>query len=75
MPIFKDGRLIAWSAMFGHMTDVGGKVPGIAADRCPADLRGRRVASRRSRSIKKDVLQEDVLNLILHNCRLPHWNR
>ncbi len=28
MPMFKDGRVIAWAAMFGHMTDVGGKVPG-----------------------------------------------
>ena len=28
MPVYKDGRVIAWSAMFGHMTDVGGKVPG-----------------------------------------------
>ena len=28
MPVYKDGRIIAWSAMFGHMTDVGGKVPG-----------------------------------------------
>jgi len=27
-PIFKDGRLISYAAMFGHMTDVGGKVPG-----------------------------------------------
>ena len=29
-PIFKDGRLIAYAAMFGHMTDVGGKVPGVS---------------------------------------------
>ena len=28
MPIFLDGRLIFWAAMFGHMTDVGGKAPG-----------------------------------------------
>ena len=28
MPIYKDHRHIAWSAMFGHMTDIGGKVPG-----------------------------------------------
>ena len=28
MPIYRAGRLIAWAAMFGHMTDVGGKVPG-----------------------------------------------
>lgn len=28
VPIFKDGRHIAWSAMFGHMSDNGGMVPG-----------------------------------------------
>src|SRR6202522_4023000 len=28
-PIFySDGRIVGWGAMFGHMTDVGGKVPG-----------------------------------------------
>ena len=27
-PIYRGGRLVAWSAMFGHMTDVGGRVPG-----------------------------------------------
>ena len=29
MPIFRKGRIIAWSAMFGHMRDVAGKVPGL----------------------------------------------
>ena len=28
MPIYIDGRIVAWAAMFGHMTDIGGKVPG-----------------------------------------------
>ena len=28
VPIFKEGRHIAWSAMFGHMSDNGGMVPG-----------------------------------------------
>ena len=28
VPIFKDQRHIAWSAMFGHMSDNGGMVPG-----------------------------------------------
>ena len=73
-PIFKDGRLIAYAAMFGHMTDVGGKVPGSL----PTDARqifeeGIRIPP--TKIFKKDVLQEDMLNLILHNCRLPHWNR
>ena len=26
--VFKDGRHIAWTAMFGHMLDNGGMVPG-----------------------------------------------
>ena len=73
-PIFKDGRLIAYAAMFGHMTDVGGKVPGSL----PTDARdifeeGIRVPP--TKIYKNDELQEDVLNLIMHNCRLPHWNR
>ncbi|MCB1484848.1 MAG: hydantoinase B/oxoprolinase family protein, partial [Hyphomicrobiaceae bacterium] len=28
MPIYKQGRLLGWSAMFGHMTDSGGRSPG-----------------------------------------------
>ena len=27
-PIFKDGRHMAWAAHFGHLTDIGGRVPG-----------------------------------------------
>ena len=73
-PIYKDGRLIAYASMFGHMTDVGGKVPGSL----PTDARqifeeGIRVPP--VKIYKNDELQEDVLRLILHNCRLPHWNR
>ncbi len=73
-PIYKDGRLIAYASMFGHMTDIGGKVPGSL----PTDARqifeeGIRVPP--VKIYKDDVLQEDVLRLILHNCRLPHWNR
>ena len=73
-PIFKDGRLIAYAAQFGHMTDIGGKVPGSL----PTDARqifeeGIRVPP--LKIIRNNELQEDILNLILHNCRMPHWNR
>src|SRR6478736_4609991 len=27
VPIFKDGRVVGWASMFGHMSDVGGKTP------------------------------------------------
>ena len=28
LPVFRDGRLVAWTAMFGHQSDIGGKVAG-----------------------------------------------
>ena len=73
MPIYKDHRHIAWSAMFGHMTDIGGKVPGSL----PTDARQiyeEGIVVPPIKIYKKGVLQEDILKLILHNCRLPHWN-
>jgi N-methylhydantoinase B len=73
MPIYRRGRHIAWAAMFGHMTDVGGKVPGSL----PTDARTiheEGVTTPPVKIFKKGVLNEDVLNILLHNCRLPHWN-
>jgi N-methylhydantoinase B len=73
-PIFKDGRLIAYAAMFGHMTDIGGKVPGsMPTDAQSIFEEGIRVPP--TKIYKKDVLQEDILELVLHNCRMPQWNR
>ncbi|MSQ69296.1 MAG: hydantoinase B/oxoprolinase family protein [Gammaproteobacteria bacterium] len=74
VPVFKDGRLIAWTAMFGHMTDIGGKVPGSL----PTDARQiyeEGIVVPPIKIYRHGVLQEDLLRLILHNCRLPHWNR
>jgi N-methylhydantoinase B len=78
MPVYKDGRVIAWAAMFGHMTDVGGKVPGSL----PTDARQifeegiviPPVKIYKAGPKGTSVLQEDVLRIVLHNCRLPHWN-
>ncbi|MBX3702321.1 MAG: hydantoinase B/oxoprolinase family protein [Steroidobacteraceae bacterium] len=73
MPVYKDGRVIAWAAMFGHMTDVGGKVPGSL----PTDARTfyeEGVAVPPVKIIRGGKLQDDVLKIILHNCRLPTWN-
>jgi N-methylhydantoinase B len=72
-PIFCSGRLIAWAAMFGHMTDIGGKVPGSL----PTDARQiyeEGIVVPPTKIVKRGELQEDILKLILHNCRLPHWN-
>jgi len=59
--------------MFGHMTDVGGKVPGSL----PTDARQiyeEGICVPPVKIYKGGELQQDVLRIILHNCRLPHWN-
>ena len=73
-PVFKDGRHIAWAAMFGHMSDNGGSVPGsipVAAQTIFEE--GIRIPP--TKLYKKGVLQSDLLELILHNVRTPQWNR
>ncbi len=74
VPIFKDGRHIAWSAMFGHMSDNGGMVPGsipISAETIYQE--GIRIPP--TKLYKQGELQVDVLELILHNVRTSEWNR
>ncbi len=74
LPVFRRGRLISWVAMFGHMTDVGGKVPGsLPTDAESIYEEGIQIPP--TKIYKKGKLQSDILELILHNCRLPHWNR
>lgn len=74
VPVFKDGRHIAWSAMFGHMSDNGGMVPGsipIAATNIFQE--GIRIPP--VKLYKRGELQSDILELILHNVRTSQWNR
>jgi N-methylhydantoinase B len=74
MPIFRDGRLIAWAAMFGHMTDVGGKVPGsLPTDAMQVHEEGIRIPP--VKIFRGGKLQKEIFELVLHNCRVPEWNR
>jgi N-methylhydantoinase B len=74
VPIFKDKRHIAWSAMFGHMSDNGGMVPGsIPVQATTIFQEGIRIPP--SKLYKKGVLQSDLQELILHNVRTSQWNR
>ncbi|MDC0942955.1 hydantoinase B/oxoprolinase family protein [Gammaproteobacteria bacterium] len=73
-PVFRDGRHIAWSAMFGHMSDNGGMVPGsIPTEATTIFQEGIRIPP--IKLYKKGELQSDVLELILHNVRTSQWNR
>jgi N-methylhydantoinase B len=74
MPIFRDGRLIAWAAMFGHMTDIGGKVPGsLPTDAQQVFEEGIRIPP--VKIFRGGKLQSEILDLVLANCRMPEWNR
>jgi len=74
VPVFNNGRHIAWSAMFGHMSDNGGMVPGSIPIRAETIYQeGIRIPP--TKLYKKGVLQEDILELILHNVRTTEWNR
>jgi len=73
-PVFRDGRLICWSSMFGHMTDIGGKVPGsMPTDALSVFEEGVRIPP--VKLFKDDVLQDDLLKLVLHQTRMPEWCR
>ena len=74
MPIFHDGVLVGFSSIFGHMVDVGGKVPGSM----PCDSRtiweeGLRIPP--VRIYDKGVLTNGVLDNMLNNPRTPDMNR
>ena len=74
IPVFRAGRLINWTAMFGHMSDIGGKVPGsMPTDAIEQFEEG--ICIPPVKIIRRGELQQDVLRVILHNCRIPEWNR
>ena len=74
VPVFKQGSHIAWSAMFGHMSDNGGMVPGsIPINATTIYQEGIRIPP--VKLYKKGVLQHDLLELVLHNVRTSQWNR
>jgi len=74
MPIFHAGRLVGWSAMFGHMTDNGGKVPGsLPTDAAQIFEEGIQIPP--LKIYRKGTLNREIFELILRNVRMPHWNR
>ena len=74
MPIYFEGRIVGWSSMFGHMSDVGGKTPASM----PTDAKTifeEGVVIPPFKLYKKGVLDDDALRIILNQVRKPDWNR
>lgn len=72
LPVFKDGRLLAYTAMFGHQSDIGGKVPGsMPIDATNIFQEGVRIPP--VKIYKQGVYNEDLVKLVLHQSRTPAW--
>ena len=72
LPVFKDGRLIAYTAMFGHQSDIGGSVPGsmpIGASSIFEE--GVRIPP--VKIWKKGEYNDDLMKLVMHQTRTPDW--
>jgi N-methylhydantoinase B len=72
LPVYRGGRLVAWTAMFGHQSDIGGKVAGSM----PIDARAIFEEGVRIPPVKiyaKGVYNEDLIKLVMHQTRKPDW--
>jgi N-methylhydantoinase B len=72
LPVFKGGRLIAYTSMFGHQSDIGGKVVGsMPIDAHSIYEEGVRIPP--VKIWKAGVYNEDLVRLVMHQTRKPDW--
>ena len=72
LPVFKSGRIIGYTAMFGHQADIGGKVVGSM----PIDSRSIFEEGVRIPPVKiwkKGEYNDDLMKLVMHQTRKPDW--
>ena len=74
LPVYRDGRLIAFAANRAHWSDVGGMVPGsISGSAREIYQEGLRIPP--IRLGENDQISPDILELILRNVRVPDETR
>jgi len=72
LPVFKGGRLLAYTAMFGHQSDIGGMVPGSMPIHATNIFQeGVRIPP--VKIYRKGEYNEDLVKLVLHQSRTPQW--
>jgi len=72
-PLFHEGRLICFAWCFIHSSDVGGLVPGsISPTAFDQYQEGLQIPP--TKLFRKGELNEELLGLILANCRIPEQN-
>ncbi len=73
IPIFHKGELVGWGSQFGHTIDVGGPVSGsLPTDATTIFGEGTRIPP--VKLFSKGKLNDDLLDLILNNSRMPTMN-
>ncbi len=73
IPIFYKGKQVGWSSQFGHTIDVGGPVSGsLPTDATTIFGEGMRIPV--VKLFERGRLNEDVLDLLLNNSRMPTMN-
>ena len=73
-PIYFEGHLVGWSGIFGHVMDIGGRVPGsvpINANQYYEEG----IIIPPTKVYRRGELQTDLVNLIMHNSRASNSNR
>jgi N-methylhydantoinase B len=72
-PLMRDGQVFAWLASVGHWLDVGGNVPGnFNAKATESFQEGFRVPP--VKIIRNGVLQQDIVDILAANSRVPLSN-
>jgi N-methylhydantoinase B len=74
LPIYVNDRLTGWASMFGHMSDVGGAVPG-SMPVGARSIHAEGVIIRPFKLFERGTLNADALEQVLAQVRLPDWNR
>ena len=73
MPVFADGKLVCFMCDIAHHADIGGITPGSMAGGTEIYQEGTRIPL--IRLFREGKLQEDILDLLLLNARVPEERR
>jgi N-methylhydantoinase B len=72
-PVFRGGRLLCWLASVGHWLDIGGNVPGNYNPRA-TESHQEGVRFPPVKLIRAGVMQQDILDILAANSRVPQSN-
>jgi N-methylhydantoinase B len=72
-PLFRQGKLFCWLASVGHWLDIGGNVPGNYNPRA-TESHQEGVRFPPVKLIRAGVMQQDILDILAANSRVPQSN-